>query len=210
MKINGLYVNEKKPDAVLAGCIEIFEKAWPVDPKFTIESIERECMNPNSGVAWGRAGTIGMGAYQDYRTNSLIDLTYTADITQNQTIQTVHNMFYSMILSATNSYAKRFNIQEPLFHEGYQLLKYSGGQEYKAHYDGSTGIGRCISSICYLNGDYDGGEIEFVNFGVKIKPEPGMLVLFPSNYAYSHVAHPVTKGTKYAIVTWVKDREMAR
>lgn len=206
MKINGLYVEERQPSAVIAGCIEIFEKAWPVDPKFTIESIERECMNPNSDIGWQKAGTIGLGAYQDYRTNSYIDLTHTADITENQAIQTVHNMYYSMILGASNSYAKRFQIQEPLFHENYQMLKYSGGQEYKGHYDGSTGIGRCLSAICYLNENYDGGEIEFVNFGVKIKPEPGMLVLFPSNYAYSHVAHPVTKGTKYAIVTWIRDR----
>jgi predicted 2-oxoglutarate/Fe(II)-dependent dioxygenase YbiX len=35
-----------------------------------------------------------------------------------------------------------------------------------------------------------------------------MLILFPSNYAYSHIAHPVTSGTKYAMVTWIRDREI--
>jgi hypothetical protein len=35
-----------------------------------------------------------------------------------------------------------------------------------------------------------------------------MLILFPSNYAYSHIAHPITNGTKYAMVTWIKDREL--
>jgi hypothetical protein len=206
MKINGLYLEEKTPDSVVGGCIEIFERAWPVDPRHTIDVIERECLNTNSGVSWKRAGTVGAGAYQNARTNLLMDLTYTSDITQNPIIRAVHNMYYSLILAASNSYVKRYDVQEPLFHEGYQLLKYNGGQEYHTHYDGSTRMGRCLSAICYLNNDYVGGEIEFVNFGVKIKPEPGMLIIFPSNYAYAHKAHPVISGTKYAIVTWIRDR----
>ena len=82
----------------------------------------------------------------------------------------------------------------------------SGGQEYKAHADGGTATKRSISPILYLNDDYEGGELEFVNFGLKLKPKPGMLVLFPSNYPYRHIAHPVTDGTKYAIVTWLHDQ----
>jgi predicted 2-oxoglutarate/Fe(II)-dependent dioxygenase YbiX len=88
------------------------------------------------------------------------------------------------------------------------MLRYRGGQEYKAHFDGTTGSGRSVSAIVYLNNDYEGGHVEFTNFGVKIKPEPGMLLLFPSNYAYTHIAHPVTDGTKYAIVTWLHDRPL--
>jgi predicted 2-oxoglutarate/Fe(II)-dependent dioxygenase YbiX len=60
----------------------------------------------------------------------------------------------------------------------------------------------------YLNDDYEGGEVEFVNFGIKIKPQPGMLLLFPSTYPYAHIAHPVTSGVKYAIVTWIHDRPL--
>jgi predicted 2-oxoglutarate/Fe(II)-dependent dioxygenase YbiX len=88
------------------------------------------------------------------------------------------------------------------------MLKYSTGQEYHAHYDGGTGSGRSLSAIVYLNDDYEGGHVEFVNYGVKIKPKPGMLLLFPSSYAYRHIAHPVTSGTKYAIVTWLHDRPL--
>ena len=93
-----------------------------------------------------------------------------------------------------------------MYHENYKMLKYPVDTEYKKHYDGATASGRCISAIAYLNDDYEGGEIEFPNFEIKIKPKAGMLVLFPSNYAYAHIAHSVTKGTKYAIVTWIHDR----
>jgi hypothetical protein len=205
MKINGLYLQERFPDEVVGGCIEIFENVWP-NPSQTIELIEKECLNVDSGISWQRAGTIGQGAYQSARTNVALDLTYLSDITGNNLIQNVNNIFYTALLSASNSYAKRYNIQESFFHENYQLLKYRGGEEYKAHYDGSTNIGRAISAICYLNDDYEGGEIEFVNFNLKIKPQAGMMILFPSNYAYTHIAHPVISGNKYAIVTWIKDR----
>jgi predicted 2-oxoglutarate/Fe(II)-dependent dioxygenase YbiX len=60
--------------------------------------------------------------------------------------------------------------------------------------------------LLYLNDDYSGGELEFRNFQLKISPKKGMLLLFPSNFAYAHIAHPVTSGTKYAFVTWLHDR----
>jgi predicted 2-oxoglutarate/Fe(II)-dependent dioxygenase YbiX len=69
-------------------------------------------------------------------------------------------------------------------------------------------MARCVSALCYLNDDYEGGELEFTNFNVKIKPLPGMLILFPSNYAYRHVAHPIKSGTKYSLVTWIRDRKI--
>jgi predicted 2-oxoglutarate/Fe(II)-dependent dioxygenase YbiX len=109
-------------------------------------------------------------------------------------------------MASTIPYAQKFNINENLYHESYQALKYRPGEFYKAHYDGGTESGRSISAIVYLNDDYEGGEIEFTNFKIKLKPEKGMLILFPSNYAYTHIAHPVTKGTKYSLVTWIHDR----
>jgi predicted 2-oxoglutarate/Fe(II)-dependent dioxygenase YbiX len=70
-----------------------------------------------------------------------------------------------------------------------------------------TSTGRSVSAICYLNNDYEGGELEFPHFNLTIKPEPGMLILFPSNFAYAHIAHPIISGTKYALVTWLRDRD---
>ena len=43
----------------------------------------------------------------------------------------------------------------------------------------------------------------FSNGCENIKPEKPALVLFPSNYAYTHRAMPVVEGTKYAVVTWL-------
>jgi len=205
--INGLFVGEVAPNATVAGCIEIYENIWP-NPADTIKNIEALCKDSDSDVAWSPAETLGHGAYQNIRTNKAISLTHLASVLDNQILQNINNQFYTLLLATVNSYAKRFSIQEKFWHEGYNILKYQHGQSYNLHYDGSSHISRTISAVCYLNSDYGGGEIEFPNFKVKIKPEPGMLILFPSNFAYSHIAHPVTSGTKYALVTWIRDQEI--
>lgn len=201
---NGLFPGELKPSTNVGGCIDIFENAWP-DPARTIQMLEAESAKPDSGVAWSKATTWGNGNKQNYRTNMAIGVSDCAMVYNNAPCQNVHNQFYMMLLAASIPYAERYSISESLYHEGYNVLKYGPGQEYKVHYDGTTSIGRIISAICYLNDDYEGGELEFPNYNVKIKPQAGMLILFPSTYPYAHVAHPVTKGNKYAIVSWIRD-----
>jgi predicted 2-oxoglutarate/Fe(II)-dependent dioxygenase YbiX len=203
--VNGFFPGELQPNTIIAGCINIYENVWP-NPQETISLIEEECSNPNSSVAWFRAETIGQGVYQSARTNLNMNITNLALAQGSSLMQNVHNQFNMLLLASTISYTKRYGINETLQHEQYSILKYSGGQEYKSHYDGGSDIGRCISALVYLNDDYEGGELEFPNFKIKIKPEAGMLVLFPSNFAYTHVAHPVTDGIKYALVTWIRDR----
>ena len=205
LKVNGFFPGELKPDAKIGGCIEIFENVWP-NPKETIELVERECRDPDSGAYWQQAETLGAGAYQDKRTNKLLSISHSAFVYNNQILQNIHNQFYLALLAASIPYSARYNIGEELWHEDYSLLKYSLTQEYKPHYDSTSKLGRIISALLYLNDDYEGGELEFVNFNVKIKPEPGMLVLFPSNYAYAHRALPISNGTKYALVTWIHDQ----
>jgi predicted 2-oxoglutarate/Fe(II)-dependent dioxygenase YbiX len=206
LQVNNFFPGELQPNATVGGCIDIFEKAWPLSTK-SIELAEAECLDPDSGAYWTKAETFGHGPFQNIRTNKLLPVSHLAKVSGNAVLQNLHNQFYIMLLAATNPYARRYGIHESLYHEGYSLLKYGPDEEYKEHYDGGTNSGRAISAICYLNDDYEGGEIEFPNFNVKIKPQAGMLILFPSNYAYKHIAHPVKSGNKYAMVTWIHDRD---
>lgn len=205
LNVNGFFTGELAPDAVVAGCINIYENAWPT-PQKTVALIEQETANTNSGAYWQRAGTIGDGPYQNARTNDVMAVTELAGVSDNKLLQNIHNQFNMLLLASTIPYTKQYSIRETLWHEQYQMLRYNSGQEYKQHYDGQgSTVNRIMSAICYLNNDYDGGEIEFPYHKVTIKPEPGMLILFPSNYAYSHIAHPVKNGTKYTLVTWLRD-----
>jgi hypothetical protein len=198
-----------KPTEIVCGSIAIYANAWN-DPGKSISTIENTVNDENSGVKFRLAQTnIDLESedktMQSSRTNVMLVLDDAARI--NEEFRKINNQFAELIHSSIQSYVDIFQIDQQIYDvEPYSLLKYSGGQECKSHYDGPTETARCVSAIVYLNNDYTGGELEFTNFGIKIRPEPGMLILFPSNYAYTHIAHPVETGTKYAVVTWLHDR----
>ncbi len=58
---------------------------------------------------------------------------------------------------------------------------------------------RDITSVCYLNDDFDGGELSFDLLGVKIKPKAGMLVFFPTAKIYKHSVGTVSNGERYSV-----------
>lgn len=200
-KVNGIYYEQKNPDAILGGCIAIYENVWD-NPEKTIAEIENEVEQRQFN--WEKAPTIGAGENQNIRTNSYARVTYFAE-SGNKVMRQIHNKFHNILVEHTSSYSTQFNLQETLFFEPFSMLKYTKGTEYKSHYDGGSKTKRIMSAISYFNNDYEGGELEFVNFKVKLKPEPGMLIIFPANFAYAHIAHPIISGTKYAMVTWITD-----
>lgn len=205
INVNGIFPGELFPDTTVGGCIDIFENAWP-NPYDTIQKVESLATDVDSGIHWHRAPTIGDGIFQDMRTNMMINITHNAGYMNNPFMQNIHNQFFLLLMASIIPYTERYGIEDKLYPEEFSMLKYSGGQEYKPHFDGGLSqVPRQVSAICYLNNDYEGGELEFPHFGLKIKPEPGMLILFPSNFAYSHAALPVTAGNKYTLVTWLRD-----
>lgn len=81
------------------------------------------------------------------------------------------------------------------------LLKYTEGGFLPAHQDHGVSS-RVLSAVLYLNDDYEGGEIEFVNSGVRMKPEAGSIIIFPSNFLYIHQVHPIVSGERYSLPHW--------
>lgn len=62
---------------------------------------------------------------------------------------------------------------------------------------------RQISVIIYLNDVEEGGETVFVYDNKKIKPTRGTILLFPSNFCYTHEAYRPISNDKYIIVSWI-------
>jgi hypothetical protein len=54
-----------------------------------------------------------------------------------------------------------------------------------------------ISSVLYLNDDYEGGELHFPNQGIRIKPKAGSVIIFPSVPPFLHESTKIISGTKY-------------
>lgn len=98
------------------------------------------------------------------------------------------------------------------WYEEPQLLRYVSGGHYQYHADAyhlvpeagawRKAVDRDISLLLYVNDEYEGGELHFKRFSYTLRPRAGMLVWFPSDMRYEHMAKPVTSGFRYAIVSW--------
>jgi hypothetical protein len=90
------------------------------------------------------------------------------------------------------------------YHTDYQVER-EGIPEAKFH---TTGV-------FYLNDNYDGGEISFLELNneqeiiqkIDYKPEQGDLVIFSSNFPIYHGVKQVLKGEKYIIRTYLRYEE---
>ena len=56
-----------------------------------------------------------------------------------------------------------------------------------------------LSVIVFLNNDYVGGEINFPEKNIEIKPDPGSALVYPQSQEYSHFSKIITSGPKYTI-----------
>ena len=111
-----------------------------------------------------------------------------------------------------NLVAPRYNCQFKSY-EPVQFLGYPVGGHYLGHNDGEQFnyetrqwvrlMERDISFVFYLNDQYGGGELEFGDLGLTIKPKKGMMIAFPSYKEFAHRVHPVTWGHRYSLVSWV-------
>lgn len=100
-----------------------------------------------------------------------------------------------------NDYAIRYSVSFSNM-EGININRYYPGERYKPHADDGPGNRRIISALLYMNDVEVGGETEFPYFDIKIRPKKGRLIIFPSNYAYTHAALPPESGVKYSAAFW--------
>ena len=61
---------------------------------------------------------------------------------------------------------------------------------------------RDVSAICYLNAEFDGGEIFFEQAQLTVKPRRGLLLAFPSGADHVHEVFPVRSGVRYTMAIW--------
>ena len=57
-----------------------------------------------------------------------------------------------------------------------------------------------ISALLYLNNNFSGGLLRFINHNIVLIPEPGMLVFFKGEKDLLHSVEEVTGGSRQALV----------
>ncbi len=110
--------------------------------------------------------------------------------------------------------------------ETIQGQRYRVGEEYRhhcdffreerAHWQGERRRGgqRTWTAMVYLNAVEAGGETEFPELGLRIRPEPGLMVAWNNmtrkgrpNRATRHAALPVLAGEKHVITQWYRQED---
>jgi hypothetical protein len=103
---------------------------------------------------------------------------------------------------AIAGYNAKFPEAKIIEDSGYDLLRYQSGEFYTQHTDSFKTMPRAISCSFALNEDYEGGGFAFFDRDFVYKCKAGSAIMFPSNFMYPHEILPVTKGTRYSIITW--------
>lgn len=150
------------------------------------------------------ASTIATGqSLADVRNTDIIGLSIAEIINKNFSIRKeIDSELFKYAGEAIKEYNKKFPTAMIQQDSGYDLLRYKTGGFYIQHTDSFMQQPRAVSCSIALNDDYEGGEWAFWDREKKFTIKKGSVIMFPSNFMYPHEIMPVTKGTRYSIITW--------
>lgn len=137
-----------------------------------------------------------------------VDISYINEDTLDTTLLDIQEILESSLDKCLSDYCEKYAI-EGIIPEDWQLVRYGEGQQFVTHLDENYDNPRTVSLTMYLNDDYTGGELEYVWFNKVYSPEPGDIIIFPSNYIFSHKVHKVLSGIRYAVVRFYKWKTLA-
>ena len=154
------------------------------------------------------------GKKPDYKPDSKIrksDIAWCND-------QWLYDIIFPYMHRANDAAGWRYHIKAA---ESAQITRYRKGGFYSFHWDGNGdhlsaynnpqndfmhGHVRKLSMSVILNDNFEGGAFEFAEYSKEnciitpIEAKAGSIIIFPSST--EHRVAPVTKGTRYSLVTW--------
>lgn len=137
---------------------------------------------------------------------------YASNIPQDNDPEIIKNGLPSNIFSKIESGIKQCisEIDEldisSIFKIGYHTQKWEPGAYARPHSDNTDEHGKPTAferskyaGFIYLNDDFDGGILKFVQSGITIKPKTGLLAVFSGGHENIHEVTMVTKGIRYTL-----------
>jgi hypothetical protein len=110
----------------------------------------------------------------------------------------IYNRINDAINKVSNDYASMHDQLNIGFLTPLSISKYFVGKSMGPHVDSHDDDPlKTISVVLYLNDDYEGGEINFPEQKILVKPKSGSIVVFPSKKPYFHESKEIISGTKY-------------
>lgn len=129
--------------------------------------------------------------------NTEQEFTFHAEFT-NKEIKNLLDMYQRKVYDFVNeNYAGPFeNYDETKMH----IARFTVGHGMHEHFDSTKP--NDITTLIYLNEDYEGGDIYFPELNISIKPQEGDLLCFPDTPDFVHGVKPIKEGTRYTAPRW--------
>ena len=116
-------------------------------------------------------------------------------------------LFFTSLAKALSAVKKEFDFFSGPFKDiGYAIQRTKPGEFFHWHIDSGSHqfSDRQLVAIWYLNNvEGPGGETEFLNQNVKIKPEAGKVLMFPPLWPFKHAGEKPINQPKYIIGSYL-------
>lgn len=116
------------------------------------------------------------------------------------------------VIDIINKIKEKYIVNDNIYPDSIHIVKWSKGQSLGEHADAFYLDGkpnytpyRKYSSICFLNDNYQGGELKFTNYKNEIIPKTGTLSYFKSDLEHRHQVFEVKEGERYTLACWFTD-----
>lgn len=81
------------------------------------------------------------------------------------------------------------------------VRKYTEGSFMLPHNDGGVGLEPALTALLWFNEDFDGGELEFPDLNLIIKPEAASVLVFPS--VLQHGVKTLISGERFVTSAYI-------
>lgn len=136
------------------------------------------------------------------------------NITKNKNVpglETLHDYIFSISQKVVKEY--RRNTPDCVYwptsyaYEEFRIKRYhnDGNDVFSDHIDTAdiSTSKRFLAFFWYLNDVEEGGETEFLNFDLVVKPRVGRLLVFPPLWMYPHRGNAPISNSKYIIGSYL-------
>lgn len=183
--------------------IVLYKNVWPDDSNFVERLEEIIGTSSHDRYKWNQAMVGDKVIMKDYRD------CYDFKLRQSEmpilepgyeALTSLYSEVMAGVRECMKHYSGLYNLSLE-YEEATNFVKYGVDQHFSVHPDSGFSYSCAVSSIGYIADGYEGGEYFMPYQQLKFFPEKGDLIMHPSDFIYAHSSMPVTKGTKYSVVT---------
>lgn len=180
-----------------------FVAGWYIDTE-VCDKLIKIFESPSSDKDKG-PGTSGYEIKPDRKKSTDLGIFWPEAIKRNSTVRD----YLKNLAQVRDHYVHKY---DDLTHGGYfveehsfNIQKYAPNEGYFGWHcerDSYEDMQRCLVFMTYLNDVNDGGETEFKYQNLKVRPEKGLTLIWPTDFTHTHRGITSKTQTKYIATGW--------